>query len=165
MNTIGEHRKACAKVAITPDMPAYETGHRKGLRTYCTVQNGYVLGQSGSSFSSICSGINEQQFHAGFEEGRIRYDMQRDVGALEKQYEALAKQLHTLSDELAAAEDALLDESLPRDQRRIHLQTIRDLERKQAEIEGELDTSMQDLEEHRQDLQRLINQQQRDGLF
>lgn len=165
LNTIGDHRKACAKVAVVPDMQAYETGHRKGLQTYCTPQNGYILGQSGSNFNGICSGINERQFHRGYEEGRLRYDLQRDLSALEKQHEALTKQLQHLSDELAETEAALLDETLPREQRRVHLQTVRDLEREKVALEDEWDASARQIETRGQDLQHLIDQQQRQGLF
>jgi hypothetical protein len=40
---LDDHRKACAKANITPDIFKYEAGHEHGLKTYCTTQNGYAV--------------------------------------------------------------------------------------------------------------------------
>jgi len=39
--SIQAHRKACAKINITPDLPQYQQGHREGARFYCKKHTGY----------------------------------------------------------------------------------------------------------------------------
>src|SRR5690606_4522518 len=51
---IGQHRKACAKVDVTPDMAAYERGHERGARVYCTRERGYREGVNGAAYQGIC---------------------------------------------------------------------------------------------------------------
>src|SRR3989337_3049438 len=51
---IGQHRKACAKHGVTPDLTAYQAGREEGLREYCVPANGFRLGSQGGSYSGMC---------------------------------------------------------------------------------------------------------------
>ena len=42
---IGNHRSACAKFGITPDLDSYQSGHEQGVRHYCTGRNGFARGR------------------------------------------------------------------------------------------------------------------------
>ena len=47
---IDDHRKACAKVQVTPDLFTYQRGHEKGQKTYCTTPNGFAQGAAGTNY-------------------------------------------------------------------------------------------------------------------
>src|SRR6478609_9316856 len=51
---IGEHRKACAKHGVTPDLSAYQAGRSEGLQEFCRPQNGFRLGANGGSYGGQC---------------------------------------------------------------------------------------------------------------
>ncbi|MET0809299.1 MAG: DUF2799 domain-containing protein [Pseudoxanthomonas sp.] len=46
---IAQHRKACAKHGVAPDLDAYQSGRDQGLREYCQPDNGYQLGARGGT--------------------------------------------------------------------------------------------------------------------
>ena len=51
---IGQHRQACAKHGITPDIHQYEDGFENGVRKFCTPQKGYNKGKNGWKYQGIC---------------------------------------------------------------------------------------------------------------
>lgn len=70
---IGEHRKACAKHGVTPDLDQYTKGRERGLKVYCTPQNGYQVGQRSAVYRDVCPANKRAEFKKAFEYGsRIR---------------------------------------------------------------------------------------------
>jgi Protein of unknown function (DUF2799) len=59
---IDDHRKACAKVQVTPDLFTYQRGHEKGQKTYCTTQNGFTQGAAGTNYQGACEGYLADDF-------------------------------------------------------------------------------------------------------
>jgi hypothetical protein len=48
------YRKVCAAHDVIPNIPAYEQGYDKGIRTYCTPDLAYNMGKAGKPVPSIC---------------------------------------------------------------------------------------------------------------
>lgn len=70
---IGEHRKACAKYGVTPDLNQYTKGRERGLKVFCTPQNGYQVGQRSAVYRDVCPANMRADFKKAFEYGsRIR---------------------------------------------------------------------------------------------
>ena len=138
LNTIGNHRKACAKVGVTPDMAAYEAGHQKGVRTYCTSDQGFKLGVGGGLYNGICGASRERDFLRGYAAGKERHDLRKNVAALEKKIADYYGDLDDMAADAEAHEQALLAETTPAAERKEHLRAIKSLQRQRAEMREDL---------------------------
>lgn len=70
LSRLGAHRKACAKVGVTPDADRYAEGRLVGLQSYCTYQRGYAQGQRGAASQTVCpAGQLEAEFMSGYHAG------------------------------------------------------------------------------------------------
>lgn len=78
---IGDHRKACAKYGVAPELASYTRGRDRGLHVYCTPQNGFKVGQTSSVFRDVCPGPMRAAFRKAWEYGSQirtqRYDIRR----------------------------------------------------------------------------------------
>lgn len=74
MSRLGAHRKACAKVGVTPDTDRYTEGRLVGLQSFCTYQRGYSAGKWGRSSQTVCpAGPLEAEFIRGYNAGLPLY--------------------------------------------------------------------------------------------
>lgn len=64
------HRSACAKYNIVPNVGAYKTGHTRGIKRYCTEDNGFKLGRQGFWYDGVCPTELEAAFLKGYNYGR-----------------------------------------------------------------------------------------------
>ena len=97
LSYIGNHRKACAKFNISPDLEQYQLGHAQGLRQYCTYNTGLRLGTRGGNFKSICPAELEGDFRLGHQRGREIYSLNVEL----KRTNIAIKDSYTLLDGLA----------------------------------------------------------------
>jgi len=67
----------CTEVGYPADIAAYQAGRAAGLKTYCTLENGYEVGYSDRRYRNVCPSELETAFLQGFEQGRkerpVRY--------------------------------------------------------------------------------------------
>ncbi len=68
---IGDHREACAKHGVTPDMAAYNRGYDEGILGFCNYGLGLRNGQNGSAVLSVCP--TQTEYHEGYREGLLSY--------------------------------------------------------------------------------------------
>lgn len=108
---IGEHRKACAKHNLTPNMQAYRDGREEGLYEYCRPQNGFHLGQHGSAYTGVCPFDTEENFIAAYSAGKEIYDVQSNIRHLmnklrkkENELEQMRQDIKTKTLEIASNE-------------------------------------------------------------
>ena len=51
---IAQHRKACAKHGVAPDLDAYRAGREQGLSEFCQPHNGFLFGSRGGTYQGVC---------------------------------------------------------------------------------------------------------------
>lgn len=101
---IGQHRKACAKHGVTPDLEAYRLGRDEGLREYCVPSNGFRLGSRGGSYNGMCPADLEPAFLDSYQSGRQLY-------TLESRLSGVTHALNARRDELEDAESDIVARS------------------------------------------------------
>lgn len=79
------HQEACAKVGITPDITAWRSGRARGLREYCTPQNAYEVGRSGSELSNVCPASAVTELNRANAKGRKYHAIGREISNLRTQ--------------------------------------------------------------------------------
>lgn len=70
---IGEHRKACAKHGVQPDMEAYTAGRNDGLKEFCRPDRGYQYGLQGNVYGGVCPRELEGPYNNAYTLGRNTY--------------------------------------------------------------------------------------------
>lgn len=164
MQTIGAHRKACAKVGVSPDMAEYEAGHRKGLSSYCTVSSGFSLGMSGASYSDICQSVDDEQFRIGWEAGNERKEALTAVQSVQNEIDDMTGRLSAIDEEISAYEESLVnDRTASSDQRREWLEAVKNLKSKQDELQQRLVREENVLRRAQISYDRLLQVQKRAG--
>ncbi|QNM95796.1 DUF2799 domain-containing protein [Chitinimonas koreensis] len=100
---LGAYAEACQKVAVMPDAGEYSRGRERGLRAYCTPENGYHEGRNGQSYGGVCAPELQAAFLREYERGRERYELRRDIDALENDIANWGRELDRLADQIAKA--------------------------------------------------------------
>lgn len=124
---IGRHRKACAEHGVSPDLQAYEIGHKRGVRTYCTWDKGFAKGKSGGDYNGICPADLEIEFVSGLSSGREIYDLNRQLQATRSDMAELEDNIVDIEDDIIDKEDLIVSETASPDQRRTLLAEIETL--------------------------------------
>jgi len=93
VSRITNHRKACSKYDIVPNLDLYVRGRDQGLIEYCTAYNGYNLGLKGRPYNDVCQGNLRQGFLEAYNIGKDIYLFERDVNAEKRELENLNNEL------------------------------------------------------------------------
>lgn len=96
-NRFTKHRKACAKHGFAANFSEYKAGHGKGVRTYCTPQQGYRLGKINSGFPSICPADLTANVRKGYDLG---YDVFLEKQAIRREIEETKEFITAIDDEI-----------------------------------------------------------------
>lgn len=90
---LADYNTTCSEFAVTPNRSAYLRGYDQGLSLYCSYDTGLNHGETGHSADSKCQAFPESGYFAGYEDGRVTYDLysERDrmVDRYDRHYEAL----------------------------------------------------------------------------
>jgi hypothetical protein len=135
---IGQHRKACAKHGVTPDLTAYQDGRQLGLREYCRPENGFRVGSSGAALPTVCAGEQSADFADAYREGRELHVLQSKVRGADSQIRVRKAELEDIADDLASREALLIAEGTTGEQRTEALAETKRLNRRQGELEAEI---------------------------
>lgn len=84
---VSDYAKTCAEHGVKPDIDAYLASYERGIQRYCTYQQGYELGENGSSYNQACAGDLAADFAAGYDEGRVVYEIYQEHKRLISDYE------------------------------------------------------------------------------
>jgi hypothetical protein len=141
-NRIAQHRKACAKHGVTPDLAAYQAGRDDGLREFCVPQNGFRVGAHGNSYDGICPRDVEPAFLGAYETGRELYARKSRVANTAGRIDSLHSEIDRIDDDLisTAAEIMKPDTSIDR-----RAQLVLDTKH-MAERRGQIKTEIPQLE-------------------
>lgn len=153
---IGQHRKACAKYGIAPDLSAYQRGRESGLREYCRPANGFRAGAAGRSYGGVCPADLEEDFLEAYESGHHLYELRARVSEIESdigsKHDALEHAENTLAQTSATI---IASDSTPERRAQALLDAkhlAEDIGRLKSEIErleADLAVSQSDLDSYR----------------
>lgn len=155
---IGEHRKACSEYTISPDLSAYLKGHGKGLKQYCTEQNGYQQGVSGKALSQVCSEDLAVDFSRGYQRGLVVYRAGAELRSLQSKVDSMYHRLDEIERVRTVYEEKLVHNNTSEYQRRKLLNEIKELERESESLLIEIDYLQPELKRLEQNYHRLIGQ-------
>jgi ribosome modulation factor len=105
---IGQHRKACAKHGVTPDLNAYQTGREQGLREYCQPETGYQLGVNGYALKSSCPADLKEGFETAYHSGYELYAMRARVANAENELDSAYREIAQIDQDLIATSALVL---------------------------------------------------------
>lgn len=138
---IGDHRQACAKHNMTPDLDAYNNGHREGVISFCTEANGYKFGRSGGSYSGVCPEDLRDEFLLGFQQGKKLHKVEQELRELVSSIKRSETRIKAIQKELLEAEEQLISDESTEDARRSLLEEVKQLEKELEELEDSLENA------------------------
>lgn len=99
LSRVESHREACSKVGVAPDFARYQEGHRVGIRSYCTPDNGLRQGREGRSYQRSCPAELEPAFLDRYRAGRRVYDAEQQVNQLTSEISNKERELDRARDD------------------------------------------------------------------
>jgi hypothetical protein len=142
---IGQHRKACAKHGVTPDLAAYQSGREDGLREYCVPANGFRLGSRGGDYGGICPADLEFAFTDAFQSGRQLYTLEARLSDVSSQIRSKRSALKTAESDIATRSARAISNEATTEERAQAVVDVKQL----GERVGRLKSEIRQLEEER----------------
>ena len=142
---IGQHRKACAKHGVTPDLEAYHAGREEGLREYCVPANGFKLGSRGGSYAGICPFDLEPSFEGAYESGRQLYTLESRLSDVNGELYTKGRDLQKAEATIATRSAVAISNETTKEERE---QAVIDVKRLGERV-GRLKSEIRQLEEDR----------------
>lgn len=150
---IDNHRRACAKFGVTPDLSDYRAGHSQGIIQFCTERNGFALGRSGTNYNGACPADLEPTFLEAYSIGREIRQASHKIGRISSSIKAKQQEIEKITITKNEKEQLLIHGDLTPTERAILLSEIKDLDRAVPAIEDEI----YDLEDHQKDAEAELN--------
>jgi len=150
-----EHREACAKHGITPDMDAYRMGHEAGLVEYCHPLKAYQLGKGGSAYPRLCPAEEESELRAAYRDGKKVYELQSVVRKTQQRLTGKRRELKELTQTLAGYQAEIISEGTTRDRRLLLLEETVTLSKREDELHDMIAVLEHKLQTRKKNLQRL----------
>ena len=138
---IGQHRQACAKHGISPDLAAYQAGRAKGLKEFCQPDNGFHIGSKGQTYRGVCPEDLADEFVASYRRGRHLYELENNVRSVTNQLSAKRRRLERIDEDLLNNGTRVITEETTSAER---IEIVSEI-RKLAEERGRVDTEIPEL--------------------
>ena len=142
---IAQHRKACAKHGVTPDLDLYQAGRREGLHEYCQPANGFRVGARGAGYGGVCPAEMEVEFIDAYESGFHLHTLQSRVASTHSLLAAKRSELDAAEDEIVRLSLVIIGTDATPEERAAALVDTRQL----AEAKGRLKTEIAQLDKDR----------------
>ncbi len=149
---LGDHRKACAKHGVTPDLQAYRAGREEGLRDYCQPARGFSLGTRGGHYNGVCSAELEGNFVDAYRTGYRLYELHAAVNSANYQITAKQKELDRIEDLIREKEVLLIASATSMQDRILLLADLKDLSERTGQLETEIVVLIEDRAHHEHQL-------------
>ena len=146
---IGNHRSACAKFGVTPDLASYQTGHDQGIRQYCTERNGFARGRSGNRYNGVCPPDLERAFLDAHSLGQEIYLTNRELQNINASIKAKQKEIEKIIITKNEKEQLLIHGRTSPVERALLLEETKELDRSI----GPIDDEIYDLEDRREEVE------------
>ena len=141
---IGDHRKACAKHSVSPDLQAYQEGRTEGLQAFCRPHKGFQVGSRGGNYAGVCPAELEPDFVEAYRAGRVLYGMESSVRSAAGQISAKERRLDQIPKEILKTEALLIQNGLSIEQRVLLLAEIKELAEEAGRLEQEVKSLIAD---------------------
>jgi Protein of unknown function (DUF2799) len=151
---IAQHRKACAKHGVAPDLALYQAGRQTGLREFCQPANGYRLGTNGYNYTGVCAGELEPAFLSSYQSGHQLYVLQSKVSNATNQIESRRAELSRIEGSIVKKSALIISSEATEEQRAQALVDTKQM----AERAGKLKQEIRQLEEDRVHYQRDLDE-------
>lgn len=132
------HQNACGRHQIVPDSGAYREGWARGVRRFCTADNGYQLGLSGRANPSVCPDSLMTAHQQAYFDGRELYLARAEVRRLEAQIDRMETRRGKIDTEILASAAAQADPSLSPTDRLALVERTRTLLAERESLDAEL---------------------------
>lgn len=152
---IGDHRKACAKHGVTPDLAAYEAGRQKGLAVWCAPRNGYRIGLRGGRYNGVCPQPLEGPFVQAVGKGRAVYGYEKQVNKAKAELKQMHKELEQMDVDLQAMEAEMVSDGVSPRRRVRLLREIRQLEADQSLFINDINDMEKQVDDMQTNLDRM----------
>lgn len=141
---LSQHRKACAKHGVSPDLQAYQEGRADGLREYCQPQRGFNLGAGGGQYNGVCAIDLEADFLDAFRSGSQLHTMRSNVNSTNHQINAKRHELDDIAASMRVAEAGLIAAETTIQDRILLLADLKDFAERTGRLESEIEALIQD---------------------
>jgi hypothetical protein len=141
---LGEHRKACAKHGVTPDLTAYRAGREEGLRDFCQPARAFNLGSRGGHYNGVCAAELEGDFLDAYRAGYHLYELQANVNSTNYQINARQNELDDIKEVTREKEALLIATETSTQDRILILADLKDLSERTGQLEAEIDMLIDD---------------------
>ena len=128
---ISSYRQDCADHGVAPDLNAYRLGHSEGSAVFCTSRNGFNVGKRGDSYQQSCSATLEEDFLAGYRDGKTLYDLQRALNQANSAVDKQQRLLGRLEKDIVEKTELLVEDGLVKEER---IQLLDDIEALKLEL-------------------------------
>ncbi|MDY6946956.1 MAG: DUF2799 domain-containing protein [Pseudomonadota bacterium] len=142
---IGDHRKACAKHGVTPDLAAYQDGREQGLREYCVPVNGFRLGSQGGGYNGICPADLDPAFADAYESGRQLHTLQSRLSNVSYELDSRRRELRGAESDIVTRSAVAISSEATVEERAQAVLDVKHL----GERVGRLKSEIRQLEEDR----------------
>jgi hypothetical protein len=149
---LGDHRKACAKHGIAPDLRAYQAGREEGLQQFCQPTRGFNLGASGGHYNGVCAAHMEPPFLDAYRSGYHLYNLRSNVNSATYQIDARTSELEDIKEQIRAKEAALISRDTLTEERILLLADLKDLSERTGQLESEIHLLIEDRARHEEQL-------------
>jgi len=146
---IGEHRKACAKHGVVPNLGEYNIGRENGLREFCQPPNGYNLGLTGQGYTGICPPDLQFAFEDAYHQGRTVYTLKYKINTKQHLIVNKEAELKELDEKLSHLNEHIISNKTSSEDRAKALLESKDLTLKIGETKADINNLEQEIAELR----------------
>ncbi|MEL7187442.1 MAG: DUF2799 domain-containing protein [Pseudomonadota bacterium] len=150
---IGQHRKACAKHGVTPDLTAYTAGREQGLSEYCQPSRGFHVGANGGSYYGVCAAHYEADFVDAYNAGRHLYILRSNVNRANSAISSKEREIDRIDQSIVDTEVALIADETTADERLVLLLDLKNLAERKGELEAQIRELYDDRARYRAELE------------
>jgi len=151
-NRIGQHRKACGKHGVTPNLSEYQAGREQGLREFCKPANGFRVGARGNGYGGVCPADMDGDFSAAYQSGRQLYVLRSRVSNAAADLNSLRQELGHIEENMIRTAADVLNPTLTHEQRAQLLLDTKKMAERKGEISKEIPQVQSDLEYYQREL-------------
>lgn len=149
---IGQHREACGKYGVTPNLAQYQLGREQGLREFCKPANGFRVGARGNGYAGVCPADMDRQFSAAYESGRQLHQLRAQVSNTASRLESMRHEMDHIDERLIKVGADILDPKTTQEQRAQAILDTKQMAERRGTIKNEIPKLESDLAYYQHEL-------------